>query len=101
MMNVFVIVLTIIVSLSLMYILLGDTQLDNDTTVRCPPKDLQTGPEPTEPVQMEAVPEKSEPVQTEPVKPEIQNLSDGNMREGFLFWREPEAPVHNDLLSIS
>jgi hypothetical protein len=82
-MNIFVIVLTIIVSLSLMYILLGNTRKD---TVRCPP----------EPVQMESV-----PVQTEPVKPEIDNLSEGNMREGFLFWRKPEAPVHNDLLSIS
>ena len=90
-MNIFVIVLTIIVSLSLMYILLGDTQKDKNTTVRCPP----------EPVQMESVPTEFAPVQTDPVKPEIDNLSEGNMREGFLFWREPEAPVHNDLLSIS
>lgn len=87
-MNIFVIVLTIIVSLSLMYILLGDTQKDKNTTVRCP-------------IQMESVPTESVPVQTDPVKPEIDNLSEGNMREGFLFWREPEAPVHNDLLSIS
>lgn len=36
----------------------------------------------------------------EPIKPKIDNVSDGNLREGFLFWRQPEAPVHDNLLSI-